>query len=80
MQYSSLDCLEVYVDGPVGWLVNNRPEQLRVLGRAIHELGGRYIAAARVDVRLGVAPRHALRRVGRAGDHLHRAAARQKGL
>jgi enoyl-CoA hydratase len=31
MQYSTFDCLEVFVDGPVGWLVNNRPEQLNAM-------------------------------------------------
>src|SRR5262249_44005383 len=27
MKYSTFDCLDLFVDGPVGWLVNDRPEQ-----------------------------------------------------
>jgi enoyl-CoA hydratase len=37
MQYSSYDCLEVYTDGPVGWLVNNRPEQLNAMSAQMRE-------------------------------------------
>ena len=31
MKYSTFDCLEVEVRGPVGWLINNRPEQLNAM-------------------------------------------------
>jgi enoyl-CoA hydratase/carnithine racemase len=37
MQYSSYDCLEVYTDGPVGWLVNNRPEQLNAMSAQMRD-------------------------------------------
>ena len=37
MQYSSFDCLEVYVDGPVGWLVNNRPDQLNAMSAQMRD-------------------------------------------
>jgi enoyl-CoA hydratase/carnithine racemase len=30
-KYSNLDCLEIQVNGPVGWLINNRPEQLNAM-------------------------------------------------
>jgi hypothetical protein len=28
MQYSSFECLKVERHGPVGWLMNNRPDKL----------------------------------------------------
>ena len=31
MKYSSFDCLQIEVNGPVGWLINNRPEQLNAM-------------------------------------------------
>jgi enoyl-CoA hydratase/carnithine racemase len=31
VKYSKLDCLEIQVNGPVGWLINNRPEQLNAM-------------------------------------------------
>jgi enoyl-CoA hydratase/carnithine racemase len=31
MKYSTFDCLEVEVRGPVGWLINNRPDQLNAM-------------------------------------------------
>ncbi|MCU1462116.1 MAG: echA8 6 [Acidimicrobiales bacterium] len=31
MTYSSFDCLKVEHDGPVGWLINDRPEQLNAM-------------------------------------------------
>jgi len=31
MQYSSFDCLKIERNGPVGWLINNRPDQLNAM-------------------------------------------------
>jgi enoyl-CoA hydratase len=31
MKYSSFDCLEIEVRGPVGWLINDRPDQLNAM-------------------------------------------------
>jgi enoyl-CoA hydratase len=37
VRYSSLDTLEVFTDGPVGWLVNNRPDQLNAMSAQMRE-------------------------------------------
>ncbi len=34
MTYSSYDCLKVERHGPVGWLINNRPDQLNAMNSA----------------------------------------------
>jgi enoyl-CoA hydratase/carnithine racemase len=31
MKYSSFDCLQIEVNGPVGWLINDRPDQLNAM-------------------------------------------------
>ena len=35
MTYSSFDCLIVERRGPVGWLINNRPDQLNASGKVL---------------------------------------------
>ncbi|MEY2570122.1 MAG: hypothetical protein QOE63_472 [Acidimicrobiaceae bacterium] len=37
MKYSSLDCLEIDVRGPVGWLINNRPDQLNAMSAQMRD-------------------------------------------
>ncbi|MCU1459018.1 MAG: Enoyl-CoA hydratase/isomerase, partial [Actinomycetia bacterium] len=37
MEYSTFECLEVFVDGPVGWLVNNRPDQLNAMSARMRD-------------------------------------------
>lgn len=37
MKYSTFDCLELFVDGPVGWLVNDRPEQLNAMSAQMRD-------------------------------------------
>jgi enoyl-CoA hydratase len=37
MAYSTFECLEVFVDGPVGWLVNNRPDQLNAMSARMRD-------------------------------------------
>ena len=37
MNYSKLDCLQVEVRGPVGWLINNRPEQLNAMSAQMRD-------------------------------------------
>ena len=37
MSHSSFDCLEVFVDGPVGWLVNDRPDQLNAMSAQMRD-------------------------------------------
>jgi enoyl-CoA hydratase/carnithine racemase len=37
VRYSTFECLEVFVDGPVGWLVNNRPDQLNAMSALMRD-------------------------------------------
>jgi enoyl-CoA hydratase/carnithine racemase len=37
MKYSSFDALEIDVRGPVGWLINNRPDQLNAMTAAMRD-------------------------------------------
>ena len=37
MEYTSFDCLKVERHGPVGWLINNRPEQLNAMSAAMRD-------------------------------------------
>ena len=37
MNYSSFDCLEIRVDGPVGWLINDRPDQLNAMSAQMRD-------------------------------------------
>lgn len=37
VRYSSFDCLQIEVRGPVGWLVNNRPERLNAMSAQMRE-------------------------------------------
>jgi enoyl-CoA hydratase/carnithine racemase len=37
VKYSSFDCLRVEVNGPVGWLINNRPEQLNAMSAQMRD-------------------------------------------
>jgi enoyl-CoA hydratase len=37
MNYSHFDCLKVERDGPVGWLINNRPEQLNAMSAQMRD-------------------------------------------
>lgn len=37
MKYSSFDCLEIGHDGPVGWLVNDRPDQLNAMSAQMRD-------------------------------------------
>ena len=37
MKYSSLDCLIVERRGPVGWLINNRPDQLNAMSAQMRD-------------------------------------------
>ena len=35
--YSSFECLKIEVNGPVGWLINNRPEQLNAMSAKMRD-------------------------------------------
>src|SRR6476661_10299819 len=37
MEYSSFDCLEIERHGPVGWLINNRPDQLNAMSAQMRD-------------------------------------------
>jgi enoyl-CoA hydratase/carnithine racemase len=37
MTYSSFDCLKIERHGPVGWLINNRPDQLNAMSAAMRD-------------------------------------------
>ena len=37
MRYSSLDCLKIELHGPVGWLLNNRPEKLNAMSAQMRD-------------------------------------------
>ena len=37
MKYSSFDCLIVERRGPVGWLINNRPDQLNAMSAQMRD-------------------------------------------
>src|SRR3954467_10487361 len=37
MSYSTFDCLQVERRGPVGWLINNRPEQLNAMNATMRD-------------------------------------------
>jgi enoyl-CoA hydratase/carnithine racemase len=37
MRYSSLDCLKIELHGPVGWLINNRPEKLNAMSAQMRD-------------------------------------------
>jgi len=37
MKYSSFDCLEIDVRGPVGWLINDRPNQLNAMSAQMRD-------------------------------------------
>ena len=37
MKYSSFDCLEIERHGPVGWLINNRPDQLNAMSSQMRD-------------------------------------------
>ena len=37
MKYSTFDCLIVERDGPVGWLVNNRPDRLNAMSAQMRD-------------------------------------------
>ena len=37
VKYSTFECLEVFVDGPVGWLVNDRPDQLNAMSALMRD-------------------------------------------
>src|ERR1700682_4207304 len=37
MEYSSLDCLKIERHGPVGWLINNRPAQLKAMSAQMRD-------------------------------------------
>jgi enoyl-CoA hydratase/carnithine racemase len=37
MVYSSFDCLRIERHGPVGWLINNRPDQLNAMSAAMRD-------------------------------------------
>ena len=37
MEYTRFDCLKVERHGPVGWLINNRPDQLNAMSAAMRE-------------------------------------------
>jgi enoyl-CoA hydratase len=37
VRYSSLDCLAIEVNGPVGWLINNRPDRLNAMNAQMRD-------------------------------------------
>lgn len=37
MKYSTFDCLKIEINGPVGWLINNRPEQLNAMSAQMRD-------------------------------------------
>ena len=37
MEYSTFDCLEIERHGPVGWLINNRPDQLNAMSAQMRD-------------------------------------------
>jgi enoyl-CoA hydratase len=37
MTYSSFDCLQIECHGPVGWLINNRPDQLNAMSAQMRD-------------------------------------------
>lgn len=37
MKYSSFDCLQIEHDGPVGWLINDRPDQLNAMSAQMRD-------------------------------------------
>ena len=37
MEYSALECLKIERHGPVGWLINNRPDQLNAMSARMRD-------------------------------------------